>query len=304
MENADEVGRRGGSRAVEKDRAARYVVDIIPESAGPRKAITRGSLIHSIRGPGSQKFLAKEHSAGIVLAPARKLRASLGSDRIEEFDAPVGCIVVNPSGVDSSLAWTATRENAVISISPEALSELAAHEFDLADVEFEPPAFGTVDLRALNIARLVTSELTGETAPNELYLDSLLTLFGVHLLRTYTSRKRRPESPKGGLSPDSTRRVREYLDENFTRKILVAELASVAGVSPNHFIVRFARTFGMPPHRYLISLRLDFAEKLLADGEIAIIDVACLAGFSDQSHLAAVMKKHRGKTPTELRFAR
>ncbi|MGO4566495.1 helix-turn-helix transcriptional regulator [Rhizobium sp. 2YAF20] len=241
---------------------------------------------------------------GIVLAPVRKLRASLGSDRITEYDAPVGCLVVNPAGVDSSLAWSAIRENAVIAISPEALSELAAHEFDLANVELEPPVFGLVDLWALNIAERIAAELTGKAAPNELYLDSLVTVFGVHLLRTYTSRKRPPAQPKGGLSPDSARRVREYLNENFTQKVHIAELASVAGISPNHFIVGFAKTFGMPPHRYLINLRLDFAEKLLVDGKIAIAEIAYLSGFSDQSHLAATMKRYRGKTPTELRFAR
>ncbi|WP_136616630.1 MULTISPECIES: helix-turn-helix domain-containing protein [Mesorhizobium] len=302
MKNADEARESGDSRGVGREQTARYVLDIIPESAGPRRATARGSVIYSVRSPGSQTFLAKEHSVGIVLAPMRKLRASLGSDRVTEYDAPIGCLVVNPAGVDSSLAWSATRENAVVSISPEALSELAAHEFDVGDVELEPPAFGTVDLRALNIAQMITAELTGKAPPNELYLDSLLTVFGVHLLRAYTSRNRQPVLPRGGLSAVGARRVREYLNENFVRKIMVAELASVAGVSPNHFIVRFARTFGMPPHRYLINLRLDLAEKLLADGELAIAEVAYLVGFSDQSHLAATMKKYRGRTPTKAGY--
>jgi AraC family transcriptional regulator len=298
MKNAGEARESGDSRGVDRERTARYVLDIIPESAGPRRATARGSVIYSVRSPGSQTFLAREHSVGIVLRPARKLRASLGSDRITEYDAPVGCLVVNPAGVDSSLAWSETRENAVVSISPEALSELAAHESDVADAELEPPAFGTVDLKGLNIAQMITAELTGKLPPNELYLDSLLTVFGVHLLRTYTSRKRQPLSPRGGLSPVGARRVREYLNENFVRKVMVTELASVAGVSPNHFIARFARTFGMPPHRYLINLRLDLAEKLLVGGELAIAEVAYLTGFSDQSHLAATMRKYRGRTPT------
>lgn len=298
MKNADEARESGVSRGIDRERTARFVLDIIPESAGPRRATAQGSVIYSVRGPGSQTFLAKEHSVGIVLAPIRKLRASLGSDKLQEYDAPVGCLVINPAGVDSNLAWSATRENAVVSISPEALSALAAHEFDIGDPELRPPAFGTVDLWALTIAQKITAELTGQASPNELYLDSLVTLFGIHLLRTYTGRNRQPTSPKGGLSTDGGRRVREYLNQSFMRKILVAELASVAGVSPNHFIAGFTRTFGMPPHRYLINLRLDFAERLLAGGKLSIAEVAYLAGFSDQSHLAATMKKYRGRTPT------
>lgn len=306
MKNAGEVPGSGNSRGVDQDRMTRYVLDIIPESAGPRKATAQGSVIHSIRrGPGSQTFLAKEHSVGIVLAPAARLRASMGSDRLIEYDAPVGCMIINPAGVDSRLAWSATRENAVISISPEALSTLAMHELDLTDLELDPPAFGTVDLWALTIAQKITAELTGAALPNELYLDSLVTLIGIHLLRTYTSgRKRQPMRPKGGLSADGARRVRDHLNESFMRKILVAELASVAGVSPNHFIAGFARTFGMPPHRYLVNLRLDFAERLLAGGQLSIAEVAYLSGFSDQSHLAATMKKYRGRTPTGYASAR
>lgn len=133
MNNADEARESGVSRGIDRERTARYVLDIIPESAGPRRATAQGSVIYSVRGPGSQAFPAKEHSVGIVLAPIRKLRASLGSDKLQQYDAPVGCLVINPAGVDSNLAWSATRENALVSISPEALSALAAHEFDIGD---------------------------------------------------------------------------------------------------------------------------------------------------------------------------
>ena len=287
-----------------RERTDRYVFDIIPESAGPRKATMRGSVISSVREPGSQTFLAKEHAMGIVLAPMRGLRASLGSDKITQYDAPVGSLIINPADVDSTLAWSETRENLVVAIPPQILSELALQEFDLANVELEPPAFGTVDPIALGIAQRISVELTGKATPNELYLDSLVTLFSTHLLRTYANNMRQLPSPRGGLSAKSARRVEEYLHEHFTEKVHVAELAAVAGISPNHFIVRFAKTFGMPPHRYLINLRLDLAEKLLAEGEIAIAEIAYMAGFSDQSHLATTMKRYRGRTPTELRYMR
>lgn len=287
-----------------RERADRYVFDIIPESSGPRKATARGSVINSVRNPGSQTWIAKEHAVAVVLAPSRGLRASLGSDRITQYDAPLGGLVVNPTGVDSTLAWSETRTNLVVAIPPDILSELALQEFDLGNVELEPPAFGTVDLIALGIAQRISVELTGKATPNELYLDSLVTLFSAHLLRTYASNMRQIPSPRGGLSAKSARRVEEYLRERFTEKVHVAELAAVAGISPNHFIVRFAKTFGMPPHRYLINLRLDLAEKLLVEGEIAIAEIAYMAGFSDQSHLATTMKRYRGRTPTELRYMR
>lgn len=135
-------------------------------------------------------------------------------------------------------------------------------------------------------------------------LDSLGVPSSIHLLRIDPGRMKEVPPPKGGLSAKSARRVREYLREHFTEKIQVAELAAVAGVSPNHFILSFARTFGMPPHRYLINLRLDMAEQLLVEGGIAIAEIALMTGFSDQSHLSTTMKRYRGRTPMELQLSR
>ena len=109
---------------------------------------------------------------------------------------------------------------------------------------------------------------------------------------------------KGGLSARSARRVQDFLDENFTRKIALAEMAAVCGLSPYHFMRAFSRTFGVPPHQYVLDLRLDFAEKLLADSRMAIADIAHLAGFSSQSHFTTVMKKYRQVTPLQARLGK
>lgn len=87
MKNADEARESGISRGIDRKRAARYVLDIIPESAGPRRATAQGSVIYSVCGPGSQTFLAKEYSAGIVLAPMQPAHRS-PSGRIAHMNGP------------------------------------------------------------------------------------------------------------------------------------------------------------------------------------------------------------------------
>jgi AraC family transcriptional regulator len=109
---------------------------------------------------------------------------------------------------------------------------------------------------------------------------------------------------KGGLSVRSARKVQEFLDENFTRKLALGEMAAVCGLSPYHFMRAFSRTFGMPPHQYVLDLRLDFAERLLADSRMTIADIAHLAGFSSQSHFTTVMKKYRQVTPLQARVGK
>ncbi|MBZ9892079.1 MULTISPECIES: AraC family transcriptional regulator [Mesorhizobium] len=109
---------------------------------------------------------------------------------------------------------------------------------------------------------------------------------------------------KGGLSVRAASRVRQFLDENFTRKLALAEMAAVCGLSPYHFVRAFSRTFGMPPHQYVLGLRLDFAERLLADSGMTIADIAHSSGFSSQSHFTTVMKKYRQMTPLQARMGK
>jgi AraC family transcriptional regulator len=238
-----------------------------------------------------------------MLAPTLRLRARLGNDEPREFDALTGQIVINPANVESSWEWPSILENAIVAITEPGLRELAEQEFNSGDAELVPPPFGTLDTTALTIAQLLKADLTRGEGGSELYADTLITLFGVHLLRNYTLRNKPPRQIKGGLGRDAARKVRDYLNENFTRQMSVKELAAIVDLSPKHFIQAFTRTFGAAPHRYLLDLRLDFAEKLLLGGDLAIAEVAYLSGFSSQSHLTATMKQHRRTTPTQLRAA-
>ncbi|MBZ9710842.1 AraC family transcriptional regulator [Mesorhizobium sp. ESP7-2] len=116
------------------------------------------------------------------------------------------------------------------------------------------------------------------------------------------SSARQPEfNAKGGLSPRGARKVQDFLRENFTRKLTLAEMAAVCALSPSHFVRAFARTFGVPPHQYVLDLRLDLAERLLADSRMTIADIAHSCGFSSQSHFTTVMKKYRQVTPLQAR---
>lgn len=114
--------------------------------------------------------------------------------------------------------------------------------------------------------------------------------------------ERRPLlNAKGGLSISSTRLVQQFLSKNFSRKLSLAEMAAVCDLSPYHFVRAFSKTFGVSPHQYVLNLRLDFAEKLLADRRMSITDIADLSGFSSQSHFTTTMKRYRNVTPLQVR---
>jgi AraC family transcriptional regulator len=196
--------------------------------------------------------------------------------------------------------WSAPIESVVVALSPDSLRDLAGHEVGRPDVEIRPINH-VVDNTALQFAKMIKAELSRPEHANELYLDSLITLIGVHVLRNYSSAAKPLKPVEAGLSTIAANRVREYLHEHFRRKLTISELAAICGLSPGYFTQAFVKTFGSPPHRYVLELRLDFAERLLAGTDMPVAEIAFLSGFSSQSHLTNTMKTRRDKTPSEIR---
>ena len=62
----------------------------------------------------------------------------------------------------------------------------------------------------------------------------------------------------------------------------------------------FKSAFGLPPHAYLVQLRLARARHWLAKGEQPA-DVAIALGFADQSHLGRWFVRAYGLTPAAYR---
>ena len=87
-----------------------------------------------------------------------------------------------------------------------------------------------------------------------------------------------------------------FMEENFAEPLPLAQLARLSNLSPCRFSTVFRREVGLPPRRYLSSLRVQRAQALLRRGEspaMAAIEV----GFFDQSHLHRHFKRLCGATP-------
>ena len=229
------------------------------------------------------------------------MSSSFASDRMQKFDAQTGMLVISPANVESKAVWRTKRENISVALHPESLIDLAASEIDRGCVDIRPIPFGTVDQSALYLARMLEAELSEREAANELYVDSLITLLGIHLLRNYTEPLRPLAPSKGSLPKYKAKKIRDYLHANFRGKLSIAELSAMAGISPGHFIKAFTRTFGATPHQYLINLRIAAAERLLSESDLSISEIAYASGFSSQSHLTTAMRKHKGTTPARIR---
>jgi AraC family transcriptional regulator len=279
------------------------LLNAIPQEAGPRLTTFRGGAAHCIRPPDSETFVADGHFVAVGLAPSPNVSAGYGADKLKTFDVTVGGIDISPAHVDSRWIWPSTLEYMHIGFGSGSLAELAEQELDRGTVDLQPIPFGTVDQKALHLAQMLKAELSEREVANELYVDSLITLFGIHLLRTYASASKALKA-EGGLPAHKARRVRDYLQENLSRKVSVADLAALCELSPGHFIRAFSNTFGQSPHRYLLHLRLGAAELMLLKSDLPITEVAYLSGFSSQSHLTTAMRRYKNTTPAHIRASR
>ena len=111
--------------------------------------------------------------------------------------------------------------------------------------------------------------------------------------------RHRDERPIGG-ERRAIRRAREYIHAHQSESIALADLSRVAALSPFHLHRVFARETGLPPHGYLIQVRINRARELLRRG-LAPADVALLTGFADQSHLTRHFRRRVGVTPGRFR---
>jgi AraC-like DNA-binding protein len=112
----------------------------------------------------------------------------------------------------------------------------------------------------------------------------------------------RPVSDDPTPRPAHLKVARDLLDA-CPAKVTLGELATLAGLSPFHFLRSFRRATGLPPHAYLIQVRVRKARSLLLRGSSAG-EAALTAGFADQSHLNRHFKRFTGVTPCVYATAR
>ena len=93
-------------------------------------------------------------------------------------------------------------------------------------------------------------------------------------------------------------RARDLLHADARRGPTLEELAETSGLSRAFLARSFAETFGVPPHRYLVQLRLEQAKRALAGG--ASVTEACLAvGFESLGSFSASFHRRVGVSPRE-----
>jgi AraC family transcriptional regulator len=105
-------------------------------------------------------------------------------------------------------------------------------------------------------------------------------------------------------SPHLQRKIQEvqlFLAQNLADDVDLNTIAASAALSPYYFTRQFTAMVGMPPYRYLISLRIQRAAHLLRESDLTVTQILHRVGFHTPSHFTTTFRRHMGMSPTDYR---
>lgn len=142
-----------------------------------------------------------------------------------------------------------------------------------------------------------------ESLGSSMFADYLSRTIAAQLIRSYSKAKLKSGGRAASgtsMSPTLSQAV-EYMTANIDSAINLCDIAQATSRSPSHLARMFRSELGMPPHRYLINLRVDKARRLLEKTSMSIAEIAYECGFAHQEHLTRLFRRHCGTTPAVYR---
>ena len=96
-------------------------------------------------------------------------------------------------------------------------------------------------------------------------------------------------------------RAKDRIDAASHEAWPVRRLARVSGVSEAHFARSFRQAFGVPPHRYLLTRRIERATALLRDTDLSVTEIAFETGWESLGTFGRTFRDVTGESPSACR---
>ena len=219
---------------------------------------------------------------------------------------PAGGIHLIPGGMELGVALAGVLDTVHCYIRRAVIEEVAGDliKGDPAKIEI-PAVFAELEPSLRNLIHLVEFELEDDDNTMPCYIDYLSRAIAARLVRRHSTGQLTEERPdrKAHAGPIVARAI-GYMHEHIERSLSLDDIATAAGRSPSHFARQFRSEVGEPPHQYLLKLRVEKAQELLAGTRLPIAEIALMCGFSHQEHMTRLFRRRCDTTPAAYRRAR
>jgi AraC-like DNA-binding protein len=246
-----------------------------------------------------QTFIKGEmHAVGFhIIVPSDQPPATYINGKLQSFEN--GKIVaINPGERLLCTEEHATKQYISLLLKPELINKIAEELGFSGDIRFlklQNPFSGDL-IQAINSF----GKESGRPDRFPLMMDCLGVQIVALLLREFrTNIKKYPVN-----SPDCDAYIAlaiEYMETFFSANITVGDISNEINVSHFHFIRTFKQKVGVPPHQYLLSVRIKKAKELLCLRQHSIAEVAAFCGFVSLSHFSSTFRGITGHSPSEYK---
>lgn len=100
------------------------------------------------------------------------------------------------------------------------------------------------------------------------------------------------------VDPPWLAKALSLIDDNFDRHIALGDLAAAAGISQSALQNAIRKTFGMSVNKYILSVKMREAKRLIDHGEYSVKELAARTGFSTQSYFTRAYTAYYGHPPS------
>ena len=100
---------------------------------------------------------------------------------------------------------------------------------------------------------------------------------------------------------DKIKKVYEYVQKNFQRKITLDEISELINMTPVSFNRFIKKRTGKTFISYINSTRVSYASRLLLETDLSVGEIAYKCGFNNLANFNRMFKKIKNNTPSEFR---
>lgn len=208
--------------------------------------------------------------------------------------------IINPFQRHELLSSSATL--LVLQIS----SQFTRHFFtEFERISFEQQLLQHTDPYQRNISKclidIATANFKGEAFSDIKNIGTLCTLLYDLVIKYPYHINSVQELAKRKSNADRLSEITQYIDEHYTEKLLLSDIAKQRNVTTSYLSHFFKDCTGMSFQEYLRKMRCEKARQLLIMTNLSLLDIRISCGFSDSKYFNAGFKKQFGVLPREYR---